>query len=88
MQTYQPMACDLHDFLEIACLYRYQLRIELTDGGRFDAEALTTRTDPSKEEFLSVRDAAGVREIRLDTLHAITPLDAGAQFGRVVLKPI
>lgn len=87
MQTYEPLACDLHDFLEIACLYRYRLLIELTDGGRLEAEALTTRTDPGRAEFLRVRAAAGLREIRLDALQAITPCDAGARFGRVVLRP-
>mgnify|MGYP000812055152 FL=1 len=29
---YHPIDCDLHDYLEVACLYHYWLRIELTDG--------------------------------------------------------
>lgn len=31
-EKYHPVDCDLHDYLEIACLYRYMLRIVLTDG--------------------------------------------------------
>jgi Rho-binding antiterminator len=85
--VYEPLSCDLHDYLEIACLYHYRVHIELSDGTQLDAEALTTRTDPSKEEFFCVRDDEGTRELRLDDLHAITPLGAGVKFGRVMLSP-
>lgn len=84
---YIPLDCDRHDYLEIACLYRYRLLIELTDGSRCEAIALTTRTDASKAEFLSVQSGEQVREIRLDQLLAITPLDPAARFGRVELAP-
>jgi len=86
VRDYQPLSCDLHDYLEIACTYHYRLHIELIDGTRLDAEAVTTRTGPSKEEFFCVKADAGLREIRLDALRAITPLDADAKFGRVVLS--
>ncbi len=85
MPSYQPIDCDRHDFLEIACMHHYRLRIELNDGDELEAEAVTTRTAPSKEEFFCVKAADGAREIRLDRLRAITPLDAGAQFDRVLL---
>jgi Rho-binding antiterminator len=85
MRNYQPIDCDRHDFLEIACLYHYRLLIELVDGSRLEATPLTTLTTAAKEEFLRVEAANGVREIRLDSLLAITPLDNGATFGREVL---
>ncbi|WP_439861368.1 Rho-binding antiterminator [Pseudomonas sp. MBLB4136] len=84
--SYQPLNCDLHDYLEIACLHHYRLRIELVDGGQLDAEALTTQTTASKEEFLSVRTDAGEQRLRLDRLLAITPLTPGASFARVLLS--
>ncbi|MBV6824591.1 Rho-binding antiterminator [Pseudomonas sp. PD9R] len=86
MNTYQPMNCDLYDYLEIACMRGYQLDIELKDGTRLVAKALTTRTSSDKEEFLSLETADGPRDIRLDQLLAVTPLDANAQFGRVVFS--
>ncbi|VVP81415.1 Protein rof [Pseudomonas fluorescens] len=86
MHTYQPLNCDLHDYLEIACLRGYRLDVELKDGGRLQARALTTRTASSKEEFLCLETADGQQEIRLDHLLAITPLDANAQFGRVLFS--
>ena len=85
MNAYQPLNCDLYDYLEIACLRGYRLDIELVDGERLVAKALTTRTASTKEEFLVVEKTDGQQEIRLDQLLAVTPLDDNAQFGRVVL---
>jgi len=89
MSDYQPLHCDLHDYLEIACLYRYWLRIELRDGLAFDAQAFTTQTRRNAggvlEEFLEVRGDGASRELRLDRLRAITPLSAQARFARVEL---
>ncbi|WP_323155000.1 Rho-binding antiterminator [Pseudomonas alvandae] len=85
MDTYKPLHCDLHDYLEIACLCGYTLDIELTDGQRLTARAITTRTSNTQEEFLEIETADGRQEIRLDRLFAITPQDKHARFGRVVL---
>lgn len=85
MKTYRPLKCELYDYLEIACLYRYTLAIELIDGQRVTARAITTRTSPTREGFLEVETADGHREIRLDQLLAITPQESSARFGRVVL---
>lgn len=84
MNRYQPLNCDLHDYLEIACMHDYRLQIELVDGVTFVARALTTRT-LAGEEFLLLHRDAGPLQVRLDHLLAITPLDDNASFGRVVL---
>ena len=83
--AYRPLSCDLYDYLEIACMHRYQLRIELVDGGEVIAQAVTTRTESSKEEFFVVHNEQGEQRLRLDRLLAITPLNHGASFGRVLL---
>lgn len=85
MDDYQPLACNLYDYLEVACMHGYQLDVELVDGTRLQGRALTTETSASKEEFLLLRTADGEQRLRMDRLLAITPLDAGASFGRVPL---
>ncbi|OLF51925.1 Rho-binding antiterminator [Pseudomonas chlororaphis] len=86
MNTYRPLDCDLHDYLEIACMHGYRLRVELIDGSRFEAVGSTTRTDASGEEFFCLAGAEGPIDVRLDQLLAITPLDAQRSFGRIVLN--
>jgi len=85
MNAYQPLNCDLHDYLEIACMHRYGLQIEMIDGRGFSARALTTRTAPSKEEFFVLQNDNGQFEVRLDQMLAITPLDPNASFSRIEL---
>ncbi|MDH1441804.1 Rho-binding antiterminator [Pseudomonas sp. GD03721] len=85
MDDYQPLACDLYDYLEIACMHRYQLAIELVDGSHLLGQALTTQTT-AKEEFLLIRTSDGEQRLRMDRLLAITPQDADASFGRVLLS--
>ena len=85
MADYQPLNCDLYDYLEIACMHSYRLQVELVDGPGFMARALDTRTAASKEEFLVLQTDEGRQEVRLDRLLAITPLEPGARFGRVEL---
>jgi len=86
MEPYRAISCDLHDHLEIACLRRLRLQVELTDGTQVEGRALTTVSTPAKEEFLRLESADGVRDLRLDQLHAITALDDESGFGRVVLS--
>lgn len=85
MDDYQPLACDLYDYLEIACMHRYQLAIELVDGSHLLGQALTTQTT-AKEEFLLIRTSDGEQRLRMDRLLAITPQEADASFGRVLLS--
>lgn len=80
---YHPIDCDLHDYLEVACLYHYWLRIELTDGTSMSAKALTTCTTRDKEEFLLVEYNDNQQKIRLDRLSAIATLTTGATFSVV-----
>ncbi|MDX9874635.1 MAG: Rho-binding antiterminator [Spongiibacteraceae bacterium] len=87
MEQYQPISCDLHDYLEIACMHHYRLQIETTDGELFAAEALTIMTTADQQEFLLLEGADGQLEIRLDRLLAITALQPHASFGRVELNP-
>ncbi|HFX0832786.1 TPA: Rho-binding antiterminator [Pseudomonas aeruginosa] len=91
MDSYHPIACDLHDYLEIACLYRYRLLLELEDGVRFEAEASTTHTRAvrpggGKEEYLEVAVEGATLLLRLDRLLAITALTEAALFGRIRLR--
>ncbi len=43
------ISCGTHDYIEIACMYRYDLTLELRSGEIVDARAVTTVTQ--KNEF-------------------------------------
>ena len=71
----QPISCDLHDHLEIACLYGYDLRLKLLDGSVAEGRAVTTETAPGRVEHLvlltgSIRTAVPMHE--MDSVTALT----------------
>ncbi len=84
--TYTPISCDLHDYLEIACLYRYKVNLELTSGARLSGTAITTETHPDKSEWLVVAVSQQQERIRQDNIRAISPLNTKAMFGRVLIN--
>ncbi|MCL2917048.1 Rho-binding antiterminator [Shewanella litorisediminis] len=85
MQDYQRIACDRYDVLELACIRRYPLLLELKDEGRIHGRAVTTETRADKSEWLLIETATSQRAIRLDRIIAITPDIEGAGFGRVLI---
>ncbi|MFD2231206.1 Rho-binding antiterminator [Alkalimarinus sediminis] len=74
------LRCDLHDYLEIACLYQYQTTLVLSSGEQYSGVPKTTITknrDGVKYEVLVVDCEGGqVKEIellRLKSMHVETP---------------
>lgn len=43
------LPCDLHDYIEIACLYGYQLRLTLKDHQVVEGRAMNIYTHQSRE---------------------------------------
>ena len=80
------MDCSLHDYIEIACLKHYRLRLELVDGAELSVVAESTETHADKTEWLILRDGGSRYSIRLDNIAALTPLSDKAAFGRIVLQ--
>lgn len=44
--------CDLHDYLEIACIYKIQVSLLLTDGSFYKGTPVTTSFNHEREECL------------------------------------
>ena len=80
---YQPLKCSLYDLVEVFCMRGYDILIETTEAEVVEGTALTTRTSSTDGEFIQVKSAQGLREIRLDNVIAITVLSDGSSFGRV-----
>lgn len=48
----KPIACQLHDTIEVACLYRYRIRLILKDGSVVEGVATDVKSDSEKRELL------------------------------------
>jgi Rho-binding antiterminator len=47
--------CDLHDYIEIVCLYQYPLKLTLSSGAVLSGTALTTRYNDQRQECLVIK---------------------------------
>ncbi|MGI2149862.1 Rho-binding antiterminator [Shewanella baltica] len=80
MSDYKMIPCEHYDYLELACLRGYQLKIELIDGTQYQGQAITTQT---RAEWLVIQQQQNKQSLRLDHIIAITPVDVHAEFGRM-----
>jgi Rho-binding antiterminator len=49
------LKCDLHDYIEIVCLYHYPLQLTLSSGAVLSGTALTTRYNDKRQECLVIK---------------------------------
>lgn len=48
------MSCEQHDYIEIACLYRYAVTLTLTSGTTLSGIALDTARDQLRQECIKI----------------------------------
>lgn len=53
------IGCEEYDYIEIACLYRYLIKLTLRNGQRVEGVALDTQRNPENKECLKVGVANG-----------------------------
>ncbi|MCO6426634.1 Rho-binding antiterminator [Nitrosomonas communis] len=82
--TQQLIECELHDYIEVACMYGYQLRLILKDRQVFAGKAKDIVTTADKREFLVIENEQGSQQIELIQLEKMQVLTANAQFSEVV----
>ncbi|MBX3616772.1 Rho-binding antiterminator [Nitrosomonas sp.] len=77
--------CELHDFVEVACMYRYQLKLILKDGQVIEGTAIDIVNTPEKRECLVIEndDRHQVDLMLLAKMQVLTP---NAKFQEVVFE--
>ena len=77
----KPISCDLHDYLEIACMYHYQVKIELNDNRSLEGKAIDIVTSGGREYFIIENDQK--HQIELNRLVKLKPITINAIFGEI-----
>lgn len=83
--TYKPIRCDLYDYIEIACMHRYLLSVELLDGSHVQGFASDTLIK-NKIEFLVIKTNHKKHTIQLDKIRQFTALNKHAAFKTIYLE--
>lgn len=82
--TQKLIECELHDYIEVACMYGYRVRLILKDQQVIEGKAKDIVTTPEKREFLIVDNEQGVQQVELIQLEKMQVLTPNAQFKEVV----
>lgn len=81
------IACDRHDYVEIACTFRLPVRLVMEDGAVIDGVALDTGYDDQRQECLMLDVAGERRAVVLDRIITMTALKTNPHFDTVHLAP-
>lgn len=73
----KPISCDLHDYLEIACLYKIQVYLTLANGVNHCGIPVTIKINVEREECLQIQPDSDSEKIDiplylLENMKAIT----------------
>lgn len=76
------ISCNDYDYIEIACLYRYPVRLTLKSGQTIEGKALDTARNQDKQEAIKL-DQNGVEQlVVLDDLSSLEVLVDNPHFNK------
>lgn len=80
--TSKIIDCAVHDYIEVACLYAYELELRMLDGQQNQGKAITTRTQAGRE-WLVLQGEQGQFEVELNQVRSIKALTANRYFTEI-----
>ncbi|MCL2915562.1 Rho-binding antiterminator [Shewanella corallii] len=75
--------CEVHDVLELACIYRIEVQLTLSDGTSISGIASTTRTGQNKHEYLVIEHTDGPVEVDMESIKMMRALTRNPHFTEV-----
>lgn len=81
--TQDAISCELHDFVEVACMYGYQLKLILKNNQIIEGKAIDIVNSPERREYLVI-DNDSRQQIELTQLARMQVLTPHAKFNEVV----
>jgi Rho-binding antiterminator len=81
--TQDVISCELHDFIEIACMYGYELKLILKNNKIIEGKAIDIVSSSEKREYLVI-DKDAKQHIELTQLAKMQVLTPSAKFKEVI----
>lgn len=76
------ISCELHDYIEIACMHGYRVKLTLRDGQTVEGKALDTLTTADKREYLVI-DSGQKEQVELNRIAKMKAVTQHAVFTDV-----
>jgi Rho-binding antiterminator len=62
------ISCSNYDYIEIVCLYRYSVRLQLQSGEVLEGTALDTARNQERQECIKIQVNESEQLVQLDTI--------------------
>jgi len=77
------ISCQQYDYIEIACMYRYDIKLTMKSGTLLQAKALDTARNEDNKECIKVMSDEGERLIVLDEITLLEATHSNPHFQTV-----
>ncbi|WP_162048373.1 Rho-binding antiterminator [Vibrio taketomensis] len=80
------ISCSQYDYLEIACMYHFSIRLTLLNGETIEGEAADTGYNNQKQECLIINTSDGKHAIPTEVLKSLEVITDNPHFSFVEFK--
>lgn len=78
------MTCEQHDYIELACIYLYQVNLTLKNGDEIKGQALDTLYNDDREVCLCLKqNNEELQLVVLDQIQSMSALDQNPHFRSI-----
>ncbi|MGB1320934.1 MAG: Rho-binding antiterminator [Vibrio gallaecicus] len=77
------ISCNQYDYIEIVCLYQYEILLTLKSGESIQGIAMDTKRDDDKQECILINLDSGSKLVVLDELLSLEVLTQNPKFKMV-----
>ena len=79
----ESIDCAVHDYVETACLFHYEVRVTLAGGEHIEGRAETIKLRDDRTEVLILTTHEELKEVVLNEATRLEVLTPGARFDSV-----
>lgn len=79
------ISCELHDYVEVVCMYGYRVKLILKNGETIEGKATDIVSSAERREYLVI-DNDNRQQIELTQLAKLEVLTPNAKFHEVVFE--
>ena len=80
------ISCEQHDYVEIACMYRYLIKLTLKSGLAIEGIAMDTKRNNNQEECIQIKTHNTNSLVVLDTVSKMDALIENPHFKSVIFQ--
>ena len=77
------ITCDIHDYVEIACMYGFEVKLVLKDGQIVQGIAFQTTYSENREECVVLKTKKGNKEIVLEQITLMEAVTKNPHFEKI-----